>query len=119
MFRPEFLNRLDEIIVFRRLELDHILSIEDIYISEINTRLLDRDLRIELSPEAREFIGKKGHSDNSGARTLRRIVERNLEDPLAEELLRGTVSEGQVITVKMEDDKLTFSTEDWKPTGTN
>ncbi|HEB83412.1 MAG TPA: ATP-dependent Clp protease ATP-binding subunit, partial [Bacteroidetes bacterium] len=111
LFRPEFLNRLDEIIVFRRLEKEHILQIEDIYLEEINERLKDRSIVLELDAKAKEFLCEKGFSENTGARTLRRAVERLLEDPLAEEMLKGTVQDGDRVRVRVKSDKIVFQPE--------
>lgn len=107
-FRPEFMNRLDETIVFRNLEKEHILQIEDIYLKEINERLVDREIKLEVTKNARDFIGDKGFSAQTGARTLRRAVERWLEDPLAEEMLKGNVQDGDTIKVRLKDDHLIF-----------
>jgi ATP-dependent Clp protease ATP-binding subunit ClpC len=96
-FRPEFLGRLDEVVVFRKLTRVELKEIVDIELAKVRERLLERGLELELSEEAREFIIDKGaHGDNVdyGARPLRRSVERYIEDPLSEELLRG-VFEGK------------------------
>jgi len=108
MFRPEFLNRIDELIVFGKLDRDHILLIEDIYIDEINARLSDRQIKLKLTKDAKEFLCDKGYDINTGARTLRRAVERHLEDPLAEEMLKGTVLDNMEVKVQVKEDKLTF-----------
>ncbi|MCB2199638.1 ATP-dependent Clp protease ATP-binding subunit [bacterium] len=108
MFRPEFLNRIDELIVFRNLAREHILEIEDIYIEEINERLSERGIELELTKKAREFICDKGFDAKTGARTLRRAVERHLEDPLAEEMLKGDIDDDQTVKVDVKDDHLIF-----------
>ncbi|MCX6639397.1 MAG: ATP-dependent Clp protease ATP-binding subunit [bacterium] len=97
VFRPEFLNRVDEIIVFRMLDRKDILKILDIYIVEINNRLKEHHLTIELSRGARDFVCDEGFSPETGARPLRRAVERFIEDPLAEEILRGRFAPGMNI----------------------
>jgi len=99
MFRPEFLNRVDEVIVFRKLKREHILEIENIYLADINKRLADREIELELTDKAKDFLCDKGFNADTGARTLRRAVERHLEDPLAEEMLKGSVVEGNFVTV--------------------
>jgi ATP-dependent Clp protease ATP-binding subunit ClpC len=108
MFRPEFLNRLDEIVVFHMLEKDSIEKILQIYVEDINKRLSDRVLKVALTPKARDFIIDKGYKPEVGARLLRRTVERLLEDPLAEELLKERFHEGATIQVVLKDEQLTF-----------
>ncbi len=111
MFRPEFLNRLDEIIVFRMLGKEHILMIEEIYLADINDRLDDRGILLDLTQNAKEFIADKGYTQQTGARPLRRAVERYLEDPLAEEMLKGNVKDGDMVKVRVKEDKLVFISE--------
>jgi ATP-dependent Clp protease ATP-binding subunit ClpC len=89
-FRPEFLNRVDDIIVFRHLNREDLTRIIDIELSKVRQRLDERGLTLELSEEAREFIIEKGYNPDYGARPLRRAIENLIEDPLSEELLRGT-----------------------------
>ena len=110
MFRPEFLNRIDEVIVFRKLMREHILEIEDIYLADINRRLADRHIELELTEAAKEFLCDKGFNADTGARTLRRAVERHLEDPLAEEMLKGNVTDDSLVTVDVDskEEKLVF-----------
>jgi len=108
IFRPEFLNRLDEIIVFRMLSRDDILKILAIYIEDLNHRLTDRNITITLSAKARDFIVDKGYKLETGARLLRRAVEKYLEDPLAEELIKGQFQEGGTVTVKVKGEELIF-----------
>ena len=109
IFRPEFLNRVDEIITFKRLTLEHIIEIENIYIEDINNRLQERLISIEVDDEALEWIGKKGFSPETGARPLRRFMEKDLENPLSEEILEGNFSEGSIIAVSVKDDELAFT----------
>jgi ATP-dependent Clp protease ATP-binding subunit ClpC len=108
IFRPEFLNRVDDIIVFRRLTLADIIKIERLYIEDINTRLQERSMKLEADEPALEWIARKGYTPETGARILRRTVEKYLEDQLAEEILKGNFSEGSLINVTMEEDKLKF-----------
>lgn len=109
LFRPEFLNRVDEIIIFRMLERKDISKILDIYVNEINNRLKEHDLTIELTRGARDFICDEGYSIETGARPLRRAVERLLEDPLAEEILKGRFSHGSAISVARKGKGLVFT----------
>ena len=99
LFRPEFLNRVDEIIVFRMLERPDIMKILDIYVAEINDRLREHGIHIELTRGARDYICEEGYSIETGARPLRRSVERLIEDPIAEEILRGRFASGSTIQV--------------------
>jgi ATP-dependent Clp protease ATP-binding subunit ClpC len=109
LFRPEFLNRIDEIIVFRMLERKDILKILDIYLHEINDRLKGHNLTVELTRGARDFICDEGYSMETGARPLRRAVEKWVEDPLAEEILKGRFTANAVISVSRKGKGLTFS----------
>ena len=93
-FRPEFLNRLDDIIVFRSLTPEDLKRIVDIELSKVKKRLADKELKLELTEEAKEFLIEKGTNTEYGARPLRRAIEQHLEDPMAEDLLRG-VFEGK------------------------
>ncbi|MBI5058586.1 ATP-dependent Clp protease ATP-binding subunit [candidate division KSB1 bacterium] len=108
MFRPEFLNRLDEIVVFKMLERDSIDRILLLYVEDINKRIVDRNLKLTLNQKAKDLIIDRGYKPEVGARLLRRTVERVLEDPLAEELLKGRFAEGSTIQVSAKDDQLTF-----------
>ncbi len=89
VFRPEFLNRLDDTIIFRHLTKEDLKSVIDFELSKVRERLLERGLAIELTDEAKEFLVKKGSNLDYGARPLRRAIEQRIEDPLSEELLRG------------------------------
>jgi len=108
IFRPEYLNRLDEIVVFRMLSRKDIVQILDIYIKELNERLVDRNINIVLTAKAKDYIVDKGYRPETGARMLRRAMEKHLEDPLAEELIRGQFQEGGTIQVKVKGEELTF-----------
>ncbi len=109
LFRPEFLNRVDEIIVFRLLERQDVLRILEIYVSEINQRLQDYGLKLDLTRGAKDYIMQEGFSAETGARTLRRSVERLIEDPVAEEILRGRFPAGSQIQVSRKAKGLTFA----------
>jgi ATP-dependent Clp protease ATP-binding subunit ClpB len=105
-FRPEFLNRLDEIILFHRLAQDHMGPIVDIQVGRVGKLLKDRKIRIELSDAAREWLGRVGYDPVYGARPLKRAVQRYLQDPLADLILRGDVKDGAVVTVDEGDGRL-------------
>jgi len=102
-FKPEFLGRLDDVIVFRHLTKEHLKSIIDIELSKVRERLAEKNLRLVLTDEAKEFIISKGSDLDYGARPLRRAIETFIEDPLSEELLRGAFSGKNVITVKVKE----------------
>jgi ATP-dependent Clp protease ATP-binding subunit ClpC len=107
-FRPEFLNRLDDIIVFRSLNRPDLVSILDLEIEKVVERLKARKIQLNLDDKAKDFLVEKGFDPAYGARPMRRAVERYLEDPLAEELLRGTLHDNSPIQVSAEKDKLSF-----------
>src|ERR1700726_1107458 len=108
VFKPEFLNRLDEIIVFHSLEKSHLLHIVDLEVNKVKKRLKAKEVEIVLDNAAHEFVIEKGYDPNYGARPMRRAVERYLEDPLAEELLKGNVKAGDRVEVTAADGKLAF-----------
>jgi ATP-dependent Clp protease ATP-binding subunit ClpC len=108
-FRPEFLNRLDDIVVFRSLTKPDLIEILDLEISKVAQRLRTKNINLELDEKAKDFLVGKGYDPQYGARPMRRSVERFLEDPLAEEILRGSFHDGEPIFVTVENDKLTFS----------
>ena len=99
---PEFLNRVDEIIVFPPLSQEQIVSMVDNMIGAVETRLKDRDMSIELTTAAKELLAKRGFDPVLGARPLRRTVQREIEDVLAEKMLYGEVGPGQIVLVDVE-----------------
>ncbi len=103
VFRPEFLNRLDDLIVFRHLTPEDLKDIVEIELSKVRERLAERGLKLVLTDAAKEFIIKKGTDTDFGARPLRRAIEQRIEDPLAEELLRGTFEGMDTILVDLEE----------------
>ena len=111
VFRPEFLNRLDDIIVFRSLTKPDLITILDLEIAKVTGRLKHKKITLVLDVAAKEFLVQKGYDPAYGARPMRRAVERFLEDPLAEELLRGNLHDGDPIQVRADADKLLFSQE--------
>ncbi|MEW6161945.1 MAG: ATP-dependent Clp protease ATP-binding subunit [Nitrospirota bacterium] len=108
-FNPEFLNRVDEIVVFHPLEKEHLLSIVDLLVEETNRMLLERDLIIELSKEVKEWIIKHYYQPVYGARPMRRAVQKVIEDPLSEEILKGSFKGIHKIKVVLEGDTPTFT----------
>jgi len=108
VFKPEFLNRLDEIIVFHSLGKPELLRIVDLEVDKVLKRIKAKEVHIEMQQSAKEFLIDKGYDPQYGARPMRRAVERFLEDPLAEELLRGNVKPGDRVDVVAADGKLSF-----------
>jgi ATP-dependent Clp protease ATP-binding subunit ClpB len=98
-FRPEFLNRIDEIIVFHPLGKDEIAGIVDIQVRWLQRRLADRKLSVTLTPAAREYLAVKGYDPTFGARPLKRLIQREVQDVLAMKLLSGEVRDGDSIEV--------------------
>lgn len=109
VFRPEFLNRLDDVIVFRSLSRADLIQILDLEVNKVTTRLKGKNIQLILDPEAKDFLVNKGYDPTYGARPMRRAVERYLEDPLAEEFLRGHLHPNEPVHVKVEGDHLVFS----------
>ncbi|MEI6175891.1 MAG: AAA family ATPase, partial [Verrucomicrobiota bacterium] len=109
-FKPEFLNRLDDLVVFHMLEKADLNQIVDLEVEKLVKRLADKEIALTLTAEARDFLSTKGFDPAYGARPMRRAVERFLEDPLAESLLRGDVKPGDAVNVvkKPESDELDF-----------
>ncbi|HZF01278.1 MAG TPA: ATP-dependent Clp protease ATP-binding subunit [Methylomirabilota bacterium] len=108
-FRPEFLNRLDDVIVFRSFTKPDLIQILDLEIEKVLVRLRHKNLQLALDEKAKEFLVEKGYDPEFGARPMRRAVERFLEDPLAEEILKGSLHEGEPIQVTRDGDKLVFN----------
>lgn len=111
-FKPEFLNRLDDLVVFHMLEKKDLNQIVDLEVSKLVKRLKEKEIDLTLAAEARDLLSEKGFDPNYGARPMRRAVERFLEDPLAEALLRGTVKTGDMVSVTRKEDseELIFDT---------
>ncbi|MBP3831298.1 MAG: ATP-dependent Clp protease ATP-binding subunit [Clostridia bacterium] len=105
-FRPEFLNRVDEIIVFNSLNKEQLLQIVDLMLNDTKKVLLEKDISLQVSKEAKEFILEKGTNLKFGARPLRRAIQRYVEDEISEKILRGEIKNGQTITINCDDDKL-------------
>jgi ATP-dependent Clp protease ATP-binding subunit ClpC len=110
VFNPEFLNRVDDTLIFHQLEREHILQIIDIAATELFSRMRSLGIGIELSTEAKQFLADKGYDPAFGARPLRRAVMKYVEDPLAEEILRGKFQQGAKVRALFDKEKqeLTF-----------
>jgi ATP-dependent Clp protease ATP-binding subunit ClpC len=103
VFRPEFLNRIDEVIVFHKLSKDQIKEIVDLLLARIRTSMAERALQLELSEPAKDMLAEKGWDPTMGARPLRRAIQRYIEDPLADFVLRSQVPEGSTVRVDAPD----------------
>jgi ATP-dependent Clp protease ATP-binding subunit ClpC len=101
-FKPEFLNRVDDIVVFHQLEREEIFRIVDLMIAKVDDRLKDRDMAIELRPEAKDLLSQRGYDPVLGARPLRRTIQREIEDSLSEKILFGELRPGQIVVVDVE-----------------
>ncbi|WP_333784346.1 AAA family ATPase [Thermocrinis sp.] len=107
-FRPEFLNRIDEVIVFKPLTMKELLQIIDLLIANINKRLAEKNIKIELTEEAKKHLVKLGYEPTYGARPLKRTLQRYLENPLAEKIIKGEIKEGDLVRVSLLNEKLEF-----------
>ncbi len=107
-FRPEFLNRIDEIIVFKPLTMKELFQIIDLLVASINKRLAERNISIELTEKAKEHLVKLGYDPAYGARPLKRTLQKHLETPLANLIIKGEIKEGQRVMVDLKDGKLEF-----------
>ena len=107
-FKPEFINRVDEVVIFRKLEREDLRSIVSLEINKVIKRLDEKDLHIDMNNDILDFLIDIGYQPEYGARPLRRAIERYVEDPLAEEILRGVITPGTDINVKVDNNKLIF-----------
>ena len=101
-FRPEFLNRVDDVVVFHQLTQDEIVEIVDLMIAKVDERLKDRDMGLELRPTAKALLAERGYDPVLGARPLRRTIQRSIEDMLSEKILFGELRAGQIVIVDVE-----------------
>ncbi len=109
IFKPEFLNRINDMVIFRNLNRDDLMKITDLELVKVARRLSEHDIVLEVSQEAKDFLIDNGYDEKYGARPLRRAVERHLEDPLAESILKGDLKKNKPIKVIVEDDHLDFT----------
>jgi len=107
-FRPEFLNRIDDTILFKPLTLEEITTIVDLLMVDLNKRLVERRVTVKLDPKAKEWVAEKGYDPVFGARPLKRFLQRNIETKLARALISGEVQEGSELTFTIRDDELAF-----------
>ncbi|MGI8853295.1 MAG: ATP-dependent chaperone ClpB [Methyloceanibacter sp.] len=108
-FRPEFLNRVDEIILFHRLKREHMGKIVDIQMERLAKLLADRKITLKLDDKAKDWLGEKGYDPAYGARPLKRAIQKYVQDPLAEMILEGKISDGETVKVSANKDGLTFN----------
>jgi ATP-dependent Clp protease ATP-binding subunit ClpB len=108
-FRPEFLNRVDEIILFHRLKREQMARIVDIQMKRLQKLLADRKLTVELDAAAKEWLGAKGYDPAYGARPLKRVIQKYVQDPLAELILQGKIHEGENIKITADSNGLVIN----------
>ena len=108
-FRPEFINRIDEIVVFRPLGREEVRRIVDLQLEELAARLGERDLRLEVEPAARDELARRGYDPVYGARPLRRAIMTDVENPLAQSLLAGDVAPGETLVVSYDGEDFRFT----------
>jgi ATP-dependent Clp protease ATP-binding subunit ClpB len=102
-FRPEFLNRLDEIVLFQRLAMENMAAIVDLQVDRVRALLKDRKIELALTDASRRWLARVGYDPVYGARPLKRAVQKHLQDPLAELILHGEVKDGATVTVDEDD----------------
>ena len=107
-FRPEFLNRIDDVIVFAELTQDEVTEIVDLMIQRVQGQLEGQGIHLELTPEAKLLLAKKGYDPQLGARPLRRAIQRLIEDPLSEKILWKEFHAGETIVVDADGEEITF-----------
>jgi ATP-dependent Clp protease ATP-binding subunit ClpA len=111
-FTPEFRNRLDAVINFAPLGKEIIMQVVEKFVLQLEAQLMDRNVHIELSPEAAMWLGEKGYDDKMGARPLARVIQEHIKKPLAEELLFGKLVKGGVVRVQVKDDSIVLDIEE-------
>jgi ATP-dependent Clp protease ATP-binding subunit ClpC len=114
-FRPEFINRIDDIIVFHELSEEQLAEVVSLLIKDLQKRLADRKLAIQITEAARSWLVKVGYDPTYGARPLRRAIEQYLENPLANRLLKGEFNEGDTVLVDVGPDGLSFKSPEASP----
>ena len=111
-FNPEFLNRIDDVVVFHPLTKNQLLMIVDLLIVEVNARLMERGIQLEVSPEVKDWLIKEGYQPEYGARPMRRAVQKNIGDPLSEELIKGRFKDVKKIRLILKENVPTFVEEE-------
>jgi len=112
IFPPEFLNRLDEVVVFNRLERSHVRAVVDLQLEETRERLSGLKVALSVDDSAMDFLADRGFNPEAGVRHLQRVIQQYLEDPLTDALIRGDIAPGARVTVSCGGEKLTLHTEE-------
>ncbi len=105
-FRPEFINRIDSVVIFKPLKKEHVKQIVQLMINRLEERLKDKNLKLQISDAAKEYLANKGYDPAFGARPLRRVIEREVETPLATKLIAGEINEGDTVLIDVKDGKI-------------
>jgi ATP-dependent Clp protease ATP-binding subunit ClpC len=108
-FRPELLNRIDDVIIFHPLSEEHLKSVVDLLLHEVEGRLVERNINIDVSEETKAWLVQKGYDPVYGARPLRRAIQRYVENPMSSKILQGEFKEGDTVAVSLQEDNLTFT----------
>ena len=108
IFNPEFLNRIDESVMFHPLTFDHMKEIVDIMLERLNEQMVEQGITLEIEAAAKDWLAHQGYDPAYGARPLRRAIRRHIEDPLSEEVLRGEFAGGGVVLIKLAGEELAF-----------
>jgi ATP-dependent Clp protease ATP-binding subunit ClpC len=119
MFRPEFINRIDQIVVFRSLAKDELYQIVDLMLAQVRSRLTDQGIELQVTDEAREFLIKEGFDEEYGARPLRRAIQTYVDDALADALLAGEIASGQVAVLTTEENSIVVRSQEHVVNGEN
>jgi len=108
-FRPELLNRIDEVIIFHALTEEHLKSIVDLLIRQVERRLSERGIKLEINEEAKAWLAHRGYDPVYGARPLRRAIQRYVENAISTRILQGEFKEGDTIAISLQEDNLSFA----------
>tara|TARA_E500000331_G_C16626190_1_gene442361 strand:- start:72 stop:506 length:435 start_codon:yes stop_codon:yes gene_type:complete len=109
LMRPEFLNRLDDIIVFSKLSISDMEEITDLQVNQLRARLKTKDIDISLDASVKTWLAKTGYDSRYGARPLKRVIQNHIQNPIAKHILEGTISEGDTIKISANDDRLSIA----------